>query len=253
MQSHQFISHPHQFGLTSPWHIPQNTTSHVFAWFARPYTIMYGQQNIARKCASRYVALLRFTTHGKVHDNTLRLVTSREPRWQNSWQHQCAHHQQRTLQKKMSFKQAIEIGSKPTSDPNQNLNMYKSLKRLQIYLPASNQIPALMHNKHVLENETLRQVQCQWLFVVEMLVWIKKCRQYKSPLHNDNHAKSVEPLDQQSAPPKVKASATPQNLLQHIASLFMMNSMICNIMFQWLAGLNPCHPKPCLVSMFAQQ
>lgn len=122
--------------------------------------------------------------------------------------------------------------------------MYKSLKRLQIYLPASNQIPALMHNKHVLENETLRQVQCQWLFVVEMLVWIKKCRQYKSPLHNDNHAKSVEPLDQQSAPPKVKASATPQNLLQHIASLFMMNSMICNIMFQWLAGLNPCHPKP---------
>lgn len=153
----------------------------------------------------------------------------------------------------MPFKQAIEIGSKPTSDPNQNLNMYKSLKRLQIYLPASNQIPALMHNKHVLENETLRQVQCQWLFVVEMLVWIKKCRQYKSPLHNDNHAKSVEPLDQQSAPPKVKASATPQNLLQHIASLFMMNSMICNIMFQWLAGLNPCHPKPCLVSMFAQQ
>ena len=155
--------------------------------------------------------------------------------------------------KKMPFKQAIEIGSKPTRDPNQNLNMYKSLKRLQIYLPASNQIPALMHNKHVLENETLRQVQCQWLFVVEMLVWIKKCRQYKSPLHNDNHAKSVEPLDQQSAPPKVKASATPQNLLQHIASLFMMNSMICNIMFQWLAGLNPCHPKPCLVSMFAQQ
>lgn len=153
----------------------------------------------------------------------------------------------------MPFKQAIEIGSKPTSDPNQNLNMYKSLKRLQIYLPASNQIPALMHNKHVLENETLRQVQCQWLFVVEMLVWIKKCRQYKSPLHNDNHAKSVEPLDQQSAPPKVKASATPQNLLQHIASLFMMNSMICKIMFQWLAGLNPCHPKPCLVSMFAQQ
>ena len=153
----------------------------------------------------------------------------------------------------MPFKQAIEIGSKPTSDPNQNLNMYKSLKRLQIYLPASNQIPALMHNKHVLENETLRQVQCQWLFVVEMLVWIKKCRQYKSPLHNDNHAKSVEPLDQQSAPPKVKASATPQNLLQHIASLFMMNSTICNIMFQWLAGLNPCHPKPCLVSMFAQQ